>query len=373
MTPNPNDPLFYRVPPVAEPTKKSWLQSHMILGVVFLVVVLAAIVAGIYYWQTTREIPSFVQAPVHREPTENWKTYSNTEYGFEFKYPESWTKKNDDKKNILVWSGKENSAVTESDIFNVVIMPDSAHSTLKNLKDECEINCHDPRKEIKQGTSEIVFVDIPFCCTGDPGMYAMAYALNPEKKLELGFSIISSGEAEKSYKTYTASQVMDLIISTFKFTEVAAPSDWKTYSNAEYGFEFKYPETWERKNENKINEALWQGRPGELSSKIDIMSLKIIPNSKNTSLEHLKNIECEYGCNDTVREIKKDSLNIIVIEDPFCCSGDPGMITKITLLNKETKLEIQITIDSTGSDKLYKSYSAGQVADLLISTFKFTK
>ncbi len=62
-----NEPI-YKVPPIeSQQPKKSWLSSHMILGVVFVAAALAAIVAGIYYWQTTRQIPAVVQAPTHQD------------------------------------------------------------------------------------------------------------------------------------------------------------------------------------------------------------------------------------------------------------------------------------------------------------------
>jgi len=62
----------------------------MILGLVFLVAVAGAIVSGIYYWQTVSQIPPVAQFPVHKDEMAGWKTYTNTEYGFEFKYPVEW-------------------------------------------------------------------------------------------------------------------------------------------------------------------------------------------------------------------------------------------------------------------------------------------
>jgi len=71
--------------------KNNWFASHMIVGYVFLFAILAAAVSGIYYWQTVRQIPSSVQFPVHKDVTASWKTYTNTQYGFEFKYPSDWS------------------------------------------------------------------------------------------------------------------------------------------------------------------------------------------------------------------------------------------------------------------------------------------
>ena len=83
--------------PKVEPTqiqqqpKKNWFAAHWILGVVFLLAVAGAAVAGIYYWQTVRQIPAVLDLPVHKNFDANWKTYTNSQYGFEFKYPLSFS------------------------------------------------------------------------------------------------------------------------------------------------------------------------------------------------------------------------------------------------------------------------------------------
>jgi len=55
-----------------------------------LIVSSGAIVSGIYYWQTVSQIPPVAQFPVHKDEMAGWKTYTNTEYGFEFKIPKDW-------------------------------------------------------------------------------------------------------------------------------------------------------------------------------------------------------------------------------------------------------------------------------------------
>ncbi|MCK4800025.1 hypothetical protein KAS31_03530 [Candidatus Parcubacteria bacterium] len=39
---------------------------------------------------------------------------------------------------------------------------------------------------------------------------------------------------------------MEDILSTFKFTDTDETADWMTYSNKEYGFEMKFPQSWQR-------------------------------------------------------------------------------------------------------------------------------
>ncbi len=70
-----------------EEPKKSWVSSHHLLGYLFLLAVFAAVVSGIYYLQVS-ERQEFPAPVVHEASISDWKTYTNTEYGFEFKYPD---------------------------------------------------------------------------------------------------------------------------------------------------------------------------------------------------------------------------------------------------------------------------------------------
>ncbi len=68
--------------------KKPWLSSHKILGVVFVVAVIAAASSALYYFNVSKSIPATVDLPVHKQAsTADWKIYTNDQYGFEFKYP----------------------------------------------------------------------------------------------------------------------------------------------------------------------------------------------------------------------------------------------------------------------------------------------
>lgn len=111
---NPND-VEFKVPPTysTDPTKKNWFSSHMILGVAFLVVVIAAIVAGIYYWQTVRVIPSSVQVPIHKDETANWKVYTNAKFAYSFKYPANLYLEEDSDRVIL-----KSSSFPTNQIYN---------------------------------------------------------------------------------------------------------------------------------------------------------------------------------------------------------------------------------------------------------------
>lgn len=75
---------------IPQDPKKNWFSKHMLLGILFLLAVFAAAVAGIYYWQTVKQIPAKVDLPVHKDVTANWQTYTNSQYRFEIKIPKDW-------------------------------------------------------------------------------------------------------------------------------------------------------------------------------------------------------------------------------------------------------------------------------------------
>ncbi|OGZ18385.1 MAG: hypothetical protein A2V72_02120 [Candidatus Nealsonbacteria bacterium RBG_13_37_56] len=57
--------------------------------IVLAVIIGGGIIAYQYYWLPKEEVKkSEIETP--KDETSDWKTYSNEEYGFEFKYPETW-------------------------------------------------------------------------------------------------------------------------------------------------------------------------------------------------------------------------------------------------------------------------------------------
>jgi len=65
--------------------------------------------------------------------------------------------------------------------------------------------------------------------------------INEHNGYVYGYSVAQEALSERVGKL---AQNIPNIISTFKFTDETA--DWQTYTNSEYGFEFKYPESWNR-------------------------------------------------------------------------------------------------------------------------------
>lgn len=74
-----------------------FLNSQKGIAVIIVILVLAAILAGVgsvyYFKQQQAKKASILQIPPMTAPSVDWKTYTNDELGFAFKYPSNYTVK----------------------------------------------------------------------------------------------------------------------------------------------------------------------------------------------------------------------------------------------------------------------------------------
>jgi hypothetical protein len=80
--------------PQLEP-KKNWFLRHEVLYSVICFLILVVIVGSAFWWQEIRKTELSGQQAVNsnqeiQNSISDWKTYTNSEYGFEFKYPNDW-------------------------------------------------------------------------------------------------------------------------------------------------------------------------------------------------------------------------------------------------------------------------------------------
>lgn len=77
------------------PKKGDWLSRHAVAGIVFLLLIFMIIAAGVYLWYVAQPVccqnPVLENEQIHENAA--WKTYSNTKFGYEMKYPADWTAK----------------------------------------------------------------------------------------------------------------------------------------------------------------------------------------------------------------------------------------------------------------------------------------
>ncbi len=190
--------------------------------------------------------------PAPTDETASWKTYSNSELGFEFKYPPTLEEKGsisggpsaENLPSLLTLSDPSTGAEGTDKPFNglsiyyVISSQTSLQQFVANEKksmitmtksfDGIDTSNQGKQWSLTIGDKEAFGLQgyIPFSIT----YYYV--------QLKKGYLIFAVSEESKGRFTKT----VDQMLSTFKFSTAATiPPDWKTYTNTKYGYSFKYP------------------------------------------------------------------------------------------------------------------------------------
>lgn len=193
--------------------------------------------------------------PTDSATTNNWKTYTNTEYGFEFQYPLSWYAHNKNGRIILLKSkvypeiasetyalgdqiivrketllGAWNKKMSVDEFLNIVSTEFSEYEGKVTLVKKEKINGFDMlRVEHTQKGSQST---VAYYVSAGGNVYTIY--LFPYRK-------------ETSSDNQNNEDFLE-VVQSFHITDQSAGlsgsadiSKWKTYKKAGYGFEFKYP------------------------------------------------------------------------------------------------------------------------------------
>lgn len=213
-------------PIMSQPQRKwpVWLTITIVA-----IVVVAVAGAGWWYWNKNYAIGPTPTPTAIPDETANWKTYTNTQYGFEFKYPNDW----------ILKDGKE---LGISPMFNYI-------QITKNLDDNDyeRIEFTSSQQDLQTGSNtagpQIDLGGMKWSSgnfnNGVPGQNA------PHDSLALFTKSGSTFYEITLYPNDTAIVSSDFsqILSTFKF--IGETANWKTYTNTQYGFEVKYPNSYQ--------------------------------------------------------------------------------------------------------------------------------
>jgi len=154
--------------------------------------------------------PSETVSPT-ADPLAGWKTYTNTEYGFEVKYPAQGGVEGEVKiGSKIVFFPDVNNKQIGGGIWTISIWPNATNTTER----------------------------------GAQTIFAGKTAYREQVTGEIGSDfiriIVPLGATELVIDSPINDPISTQILSTFKFTTTAT-SGWKTYTDARYGFSLRYP------------------------------------------------------------------------------------------------------------------------------------
>ncbi len=162
-------------------------------------------------------------------------TYENKELGFKFSYPSIFKENKRANKDLYY-------AILEQD--NVALHPgtmsilDDAFAVAKKQNTIDYTNT----KIIKIGNNEYYYKYDEFSFEG----YQVHFYYYPTDQSVGYFFVAWSSQRDFDAENHPADKNARKILETLEFTNIvsAEKSDWKTYTNEKYGFEFQYPSNW---------------------------------------------------------------------------------------------------------------------------------
>lgn len=214
-------------PPPMELMPRKTITPKLIGVIVLLLVLGSGVYAGIWWWgnqQTAQEVmPTFTPRPT--PDTSTWKTYANTRYGFEFKYPD--TVKAVDNVQLpevaylqsVEYSGKEaEPANFKQGIYaRIEVLPNTKSLSLASFVKEYLKSYVTTQTQVIINGQDAIMVKYSntYSNSESEGPYSMAtyYFLKGPN--------VYGVDARTNYKPATSEHIniINQILSTFKFTK----------------------------------------------------------------------------------------------------------------------------------------------------------
>lgn len=187
------------------------------------------------------------------DATADWKTYTNSTYGYSIKYPSNYSAKEwadtiktgaaaEPNKDLLSVIGFGSNSKLGDYEESITVTND----TLERRRTLACYELNTDRNEIQTTVAGIQAYKITCKDVAAPNdMAPDAQRKGGEKNINFVFQkgdyvyVISYIQSDLAKDT---SNIFDDMVSAFQFTDVTA--DWKTYTNSTYGFSFKYPTDW---------------------------------------------------------------------------------------------------------------------------------
>lgn len=211
-----------------------------VLIIVGIIILAAIIIGGVVLFVPKSQAP--ITNVQNNTQTADWKKYTNTEYGFEFSYPQEYylTIEKDKLHNL-----SESILVSNYDNFKYRNLKDDQIIFRVSIEKKNNITSYNIREaEFDNEEKNYLLSGLPAVKT----TFREAMQMGDEYVTQLDGISIHAFKNKLSYYleirpfNEKVSDSFSKILSTFKFTDSKnQTADWKTYTNNDNGFEFKYP------------------------------------------------------------------------------------------------------------------------------------
>lgn len=234
---------------------------------------------------------SSIPTPTPNE-TANWKTYSNSTYGFSVKYPSDFIYEEQTSDIFLLLTSFKNPSVIQSNGFYVEVR------SLEKLDNAVNYE----RSRVVGHSADRIDKETKVTKEGFEAV-KLAYSTLDDKN----FTTFVVNDEKYTYTINAPANLFDQIISTFKFTDPAKTDEtanWQTHTDTKLKFSIKYP------SDIAISRTLPEGGvefslASELEKDFRERSIRLniyYRGDKNITPKEAQESECPKPCTDVAEK-----------------------------------------------------------------------
>lgn len=229
------------------PTNQSKPRPIKLIAFAFLIIfiVLVIFLSGYIFAknQTSKQItqtPSVTQTPSPSptiDPTEDWKTYTNKEKGYSFKFPPSWTTRETEGSVTVSSNIKYPESPNDTEPITYWVFTEYLDNPKKLEFKDLATNDYKDLKDSFNYSSDNIKGNTAYRTTSLPSQLGCEWVYFPDKNNGLVGLVFCAYDKNKPFKGQDENyKIFNQILSTFKFTNLNSQESAQKYLEIkEYG------------------------------------------------------------------------------------------------------------------------------------------